>query len=199
MFEKVVSLLQKPELYKESTSKFWNDEHISQGMLEAHLNPEWDSATRNHSFVDKSVDWIASILPPEKYPKLIDLGCGPGLYAERFYKKSYQVTGLDFSERSINYARQIAKEKNINIQYIMQSYLDISYNNEYDIATLIYCDFGVLSDDNRKLLLRKIYSALTENGVLIFDVFTPAFHVGRSESKTWEYNETGFFNEKPHS
>ncbi len=86
MLENLFAFMHKPELYQASTSKLWDDEHISKKMLESHLD-EWDAATRPHKFVDKSVDWIVSILPPKKHPKLIDLGCGPGIYAEKFFAK----------------------------------------------------------------------------------------------------------------
>lgn len=52
-------LKKRPELYEQNVSKLWDDEHISKGMLEAHLNPDLDAATRNYKFVDKSVKWIA--------------------------------------------------------------------------------------------------------------------------------------------
>lgn len=54
MNKKLLVFSQKPKLYEASSKKFWNDEHISKGMLEAHLNPIWDAATRNHNFVSKS-------------------------------------------------------------------------------------------------------------------------------------------------
>ena len=41
MFNKLSDYVIKPELYAPSTGKFWDDEHISKGMLEAHLNPNW--------------------------------------------------------------------------------------------------------------------------------------------------------------
>jgi len=50
-------------------------------MLESHLDSHWDSATRRHEFVDRSAVWISAIAPPEKYPSLLDLGCGPGLFS----------------------------------------------------------------------------------------------------------------------
>jgi hypothetical protein len=49
MFSEIQKYAIKPELYAPSTSNFWNDEHISKGMLEAHLNPSWDAASRNYS------------------------------------------------------------------------------------------------------------------------------------------------------
>lgn len=36
----------KPNVYEESSSAFWDDEHISKHMLEAHLTPNFDGASR---------------------------------------------------------------------------------------------------------------------------------------------------------
>ena len=66
---------------------FWDDEHISLQMLNAHLNPNYDGASRKLEFIEKSVDWISKILPSEHYPSVLDIGCGPGLYTERYAKR----------------------------------------------------------------------------------------------------------------
>jgi 2-polyprenyl-3-methyl-5-hydroxy-6-metoxy-1,4-benzoquinol methylase len=91
-------------------------------MLKAHLDPTWDAASRNHAFIAKSVDWITQIAPPMQYMKLLDLGCGPGLYAERFNTKGYEVTGIDYSHRSLDYARNSALQNGSDITYIYQDY-----------------------------------------------------------------------------
>jgi SAM-dependent methyltransferase len=199
MFNKIAKYLERPGLYEESSSKFWDDEHISKGMLEAHLDPLWDAASRNHSFMDKSAQWIYEIAPSKKYNKLLDLGCGPGLYAERLYEKGYCVTGIDFSRRSIEYGKREAKVKNNNIVYIYKNYLEIEYDNCFDLVTLIYCDFEVLSNPQREMLLRKVYCALKDGGKFIFDVFTPKQYEGRSENNTWHcYKEGGYWRPIPH-
>ena len=188
----------RPQMYEPSTKKFWDDEHISKGMLEAHLDPQWDAASRKHKFISDSVDWIASIADPVRYPNLLDLGCGPGLYAERFCKRGYHVTGIDFSKRSIEYAINNAKIKDITIDYKYQNYLDIAYQEEFDVITLIYCDFGVLSDHDRAKLLKSIYRALKPNGKLILDVFTPNHAKDRKESRNWYYSENDFWSDESH-
>jgi SAM-dependent methyltransferase len=199
MLEKLLEYVSnKPEIYEVSTSKFWDDEHISKGMLQAHLDPEWDAATRNHNFITKSVEWIASIANPVQYPKLLDLGCGPGLYAERFYKKGYHVTGIDYSMRSIEYAISNAKINYFTITYKYQNYLDITYQEEFDVISLIYCDFSVMSNHDRTRLLNSIYQALKPGGKFILDVFTSNQYKDRKETKDWYYNEGGFWSEKPH-
>lgn len=197
MLNKLSDYLIKPKLYTPSTSTFWDDEHISKGMLEAHLNPNWDAATRKLDFVDKSVKWIASIAQPIQFQKLLDLGCGPGIYAEHFRKAGYKVTGIDFSKRSIDYAKEQTLHNKSNIEYNYQNYLTIDYEEQFDVITLIYCDYAPLSITDRLILLRKVHQALRPNGKFIFDVFTPLMR--KAESRSWLYSDDGgFLCEKPH-
>lgn len=197
MYSKLEKYLLKPALYAPSTGKFWDDKHISKGMLEAHLRPELNSATRKHEFVDKSVNWISDIAPPSQYKSLLDLGCGPGLYAERFSNAGYSVTGVDFSKRSIAYAKEQSLLHQSNIDYHYQNYLTIDYTEKFDIITLIYCDYASLSITDRLILLEKVYQALKPNGKFILDVFTPRMR--NDESQSWQYyDDGGFWCEKSH-
>lgn len=197
MFEELKKYTTKPKLYAPSTNKFWDDAHISKGMLEAHLNPNWDAATRKPEFLGKSVNWISRIAPSSQYKFLLDLGCGPGLYAERFNSAGYSVTGVDFSKRSIAYAKEQTLLNKSNIAYHYQNYLTINYIEQFDVITLIYCDYAALSIADRLILLRKVYQALKPNGKFIFDVFTPLMR--KDESRSWNYyEEGGFLSEKPY-
>lgn len=197
MFNELKKYTTKPQLNSPSTNKFWDDEHISKGMLEAHLNPNWDAASRKPEFLDKSVNWISEIAPSSQYKLLLDLGCGPGLYAERFSSAGYSVTGVDFSKRSIAYAKEQTLLNKSNIEYRYQNYLTIDYVEQFDVITLIYCDYSVLSITDRLNLLKKVYQALKPKGKFIFDVFTPIMR--KTESRSWQYNEGGgFWSEKPH-
>lgn len=199
MNEKILKLAKKPEVYAPSTMKFWDDEHISKMLLEAHLDTNFEAATRLPEFVEKSVDWITTIAPPSKGKRILDLGCGPGLYAQRLHGKGYEVTGIDFSRRSINYATTKALENNWSIDYIYKNYLEINYENEYDVIIMIYCDFGVLSPSQREVILTKIRKALKKGGKFIFDVFTPANYVDKTKEKNdWYISGPNFWSPKEH-
>jgi SAM-dependent methyltransferase len=201
LFAKLIGLMENPELITVSKNSLyhdlWDDEHISKGMLEAHLNPDRDAASRNHTFLDKSVNWISELASPTQYSKLLDLGCGPGLYAERFANAGYSVTGVDFSHRSIKYAKEQTALNNSCIEYHYQNYLTIDYTDQFDIVTLIYCDYAPLILKDRVTLLEKVYQSLKPGGKFIFDVFTPKMR--KKENRTWQYFENGgFFSAKPH-
>lgn len=199
MFETLLSYLkQKPLEYAKSTAKFWDDDHISQYMLEAHLNPDIDAASRQHSFIKDSARWIASQVKMPSSCKLLDLGCGAGIYAQEFAALGFSVTGIDFAKRSVDYAMSQAALHNIPITYHYQSYLEMQYEDEFDLITLIFCDFGVLPPDDRALLLKKIRTALKPGGSLILDGFTEKHYDSFAESRTVAYEDTGFWSAVPY-
>lgn len=56
MYKQLLNYMKnRPEEYEADSEMLWNDEHISKGMLEAHLNPDIDAASRKHEFISESV------------------------------------------------------------------------------------------------------------------------------------------------
>lgn len=195
MIKNMIKFINKPKVYEKGVKLFWEDEYISKQLLKAHLNPEIDSASRNLKFVEQSSKWIYSIAPSLTYRKLLDLGCGPGLYTERFCKLGYEVTGMDISKKSIKYAEEIRKKENLNIRYINNNYLNMDFKDEFDLITLIYCDYGALSKEDRKILLRKIYKGLKTSGRLMLDVFSINKYNNILEYKEWDIaQKNGFWS-----
>lgn len=196
MFDMLMhALAQRPSPYASTGVPFWDDPYISGQMLAAHLNPSLDAATRSLDFVRRSADWIATLAGG----KLLDLGCGPGIYAELFAERGFAVTGVDISARSIEYAKQAAAEKGLKIDYRRESYLDLDSAAVYDIAVLIYCDYGVLSPEDRARVLRNARRALQPGGVFIVDGWTPAFYRNfGEEAHITAQPQGGFWSEKPY-
>ncbi|WP_035571656.1 class I SAM-dependent methyltransferase [Halonatronum saccharophilum] len=196
--DKLIKLSKKPELFKRSNAEFWNDPHISKKMLEAHLNPDWDAASRKLETIDASVKWLSENILPNQNIKILDLGCGPGLYASRLAKRDYFVTGIDYSQRSINYAKKKVEEDKLDIKYIYQNYLTIDFEDEFDVIMLIYCDLGALINKERDILLEKVYQALKPGGIFIFDIFTDKNRDASNLRRSWEVAEDGFWSKKPY-
>jgi len=196
MLYELKDLLKRPELYQETSIPFWDDEYISKQMLKSHLDPEFNGASRKMAFIKKSADWIAKTVPPTDYPLLLDLGCGPGIYGEFFARAGYQVTGVDFSSRSIDYAKRSAAEKKLNINYFYQNYLSLELNRKFDFAVMIYCDYGALSTEKRKIVLKQVYDHLKPGGKFLFDAFTLNEFNASQEKQVWEIQEkNGFWRE----
>ncbi|WP_440896696.1 class I SAM-dependent methyltransferase [Amphibacillus sp. Q70] len=199
MFSSLSKHLEQPPLYARTEVPFWDDEHISKQMLKAHLDPNFEGASRKSSFIEQSASWINETVPPSSYPSLLDLGCGPGIYAEKFTKMGYQVTGLDFSKGSIDYGRASAEKQKLNITYLYQNYLEMDLQKTFDFVTMIYCDYGALTTMERKQLMEKVYLHLKPGGKFLLDVFSMVKYKHFNEEQVWEqYADGGFWHEEAH-
>ncbi len=129
MFDKLKEINSRPTPFQFYTAdELWTDEHTSMKMLEYHLNESVDLSSRNKDFIARSVKWIVSHFGIDVNTSIADFGCGPGLYTTTFAENNADVTGIDFSRGSIQYARKIADQKGLNITYYQQNYLEFEEN-----------------------------------------------------------------------
>lgn len=186
-------LLAKPAPFRRDPTSFWDEPHVSEQLLKAHLDPDFEGASRKHEFIDLSVGWITGIAPPERYPDVLDIGCGPGLYAQRLHDRGYRVTGIDFSRRSIAYAKNMAATTGRRIEYRYGNYLEMEFRESFDLVILVYCDYGALSPEEGASLLGRIHRSLRPGGKLLLDVFAPRKYASFLERRVWEFHENGGF------
>jgi 2-polyprenyl-3-methyl-5-hydroxy-6-metoxy-1,4-benzoquinol methylase len=195
----IISHSEKPELYAKATSFMWTDEHISKQLLDIHLNVDTNLASRKKPTIEKTANWILETQKEKGKLNILDLGCGPGLYAEIFAEKGHSVTGVDISKNSVEYAQKSAKVKGLNINYINANYLEICIEpDKYDLVVLIYTDLGVLMPGERENLLKMIYGVLKKGGTFIFDVLKDKDIENKTSPKTWDANNSGFWKESPY-
>ncbi|MDY7031638.1 MAG: class I SAM-dependent methyltransferase [Thermodesulfobacteriota bacterium] len=197
MFEELERINERPEPFQFYTaSDLWTDEHTSKQMLSFHLNEAIDVSSRNAEFINRSVEWIASEFNIGSDSKIADFGCGPGLYAARLAKRGADVTGIDFSGRSIEYAKKVAAREQLNISYVKQNYLEFETEDRFDLVLMIMCDFCVLSPTQRKGLLSKFHKILKPSGSVLLDVYSLSAFKQREETATYEVNQlNGFWSQ----
>jgi 2-polyprenyl-3-methyl-5-hydroxy-6-metoxy-1,4-benzoquinol methylase len=194
MFKELESINERPAPFQFYTaSDLWTDEHTSKQMLSFHLNGAIDVSSRNAEFITRSVDWIATEFNIGRGYKIADFGCGPGLYATRLAKRGANVTGIDFSGSSIEYAKDIAAREQLNISYVNQNYLEFETEDRFDLVLMIMCDFCALSPTQRKRLLRKFHKILKPRGSVLLDVYSLSAFEQKEEVTTYEVNQLNGF------
>lgn len=71
----ILKMSAKPPVYTEGTAFMWTDEHISNYLLETHLNPELDLASRTKDSIHKTAKWLLNLPSVKNQPDILDLGC----------------------------------------------------------------------------------------------------------------------------
>lgn len=181
-------------------AEFWTDPYLSERLLAAHLDETHGAASRRPQRIDAEVDWLVEALDLAPGDALVDFGCGPGLYTERFAERGLDVTGLDASERSVDYARGQAAESGHDVEYRVLDYREFDPDREYDAAILINADFGTFGPEDRRTVLDRVRAALGDDGRFAFDVLPMGALPAADRETEWELQaeEGGFWRPGPH-
>lgn len=200
LFDKVKQITEKPDLYCRYTAEtLWNDPYISRQMLKLHLNPDEELASRKLDFIEASASFMQQKFGLREGKTVIDFGCGPGLYSTRFAKMGCRVRGLDFSANSIEYARSEAARLGLDIEYQLVNYLDYQASEAFDLVAMIYCDYCVLNDKQRKLLLKIMKESVKDDGFIFMDVCSEPMYKNFKEGITFELvKKDGFWSAGRH-
>jgi len=196
MFKALKEINIRPEPFQFYTADdLWTDEYTSRQMLEYHLNESIDISSRNKNFIERSVEWIVAHFGVDHKTEIIDFGCGPGLYTTRLAEHGAKVTGIDFSKSSIQYAKKAAEEKGLDITYVVENYLHFNTTDQFDLITMIMCDFCALSPAQRKVMFSKFLSCLKPGGSILLDVYSLNSFNQKEESASYELNQLyGFWS-----
>lgn len=194
MFDELREINKRPEAFEYYTAEeLWADGHTSNKMLEYHLDGTVDISSRKMAFIDRSVSWITGFFGLKPGSELLDLGCGPGLYANRFAEREINVTGVDFSKRSIEFALKTAADKGLKADYIHANYLEFATGRAFDLVIMIMCDFCALSPEQRRTMLGKFREWLKPGGSVLLDVYSLRSFDQKEESLSYEFNHMDRF------
>jgi SAM-dependent methyltransferase len=195
----IVHRQNNPAPWMEGEKIPWNDPDFSRRMLQEHLSQAHDAASRRAEIIEKHVDWIHHAVLAGRPAKILDLGCGPGLYTSRFARLGHTCAGIDFSPASIAYAREQARLEDLRCAYFQHDIRTADYGIGYDLVMLIFGEFNVFSPADAEQILKKAHGALTDTGQLLIEPHTYAAvrKIGEQPA-SWFTADSGLFSERPH-
>jgi len=200
LFSTLESIFERPMPYSAYTAEeLWTNPHTSQQMLEYHLNSDIEAASRNREFIKRSSNWITQHFGCNEETHIADFGCGPGFYTDHFARTSDQVTGIDFSRNSLDYAERTVNADSKRVDFVYSNYLEYVPEHPLDLITMIMCDFCALSPEQRKKLLSIFTASLAPGGSILLDVYSLAAFAKRTEQQCCEPNQlNGFWSANPY-
>jgi len=172
MYSRLHAFFERPAPFSVVTTRtLWTDPHIAARMLEYHLDPETDWASRRPRTIAAIVAWF-DVAFALKGKAVCDLGCGPGLYAAEMARRGARVTGIDFSPSSIAHARGVAEGEDLSARFSVADYLADDLPTGQDLVVLIYGDYCALPPQDRRRLCARVRESLAPGGAFVFDVFS---------------------------
>jgi SAM-dependent methyltransferase len=177
----------------------WNDPDFSRRMLREHLSQAHDAASRRSIIIDEHVAWIQREVLHNRSSRVLDLGCGPGLYSSRLAQRGHACVGIDFGPASIEYARDFAQAQQLACEYHLADVRSAKYGAGYDLVMFVFGEPNVFRPDDLQRILRQAYAALNDGGHLLLEVHTPEVvqRLGHQHS-AWYTLEQGLFSDRPH-
>ncbi len=189
----------RPRPWAEGDNIPWHDPAFSARMLAEHLSQEHDHASRRAATIDRHVDWIHNTILAGRPSRILDLGCGPGLYSHRLAALGHTCTGIDYSPASIAHAQQQADAGNLSCTFHLEDIRRAAFGAGYDLAMLIFGELNVFHPEDARLLLHKCHAALNTGGRLLLEPHTlPAIEQQGRQAATWFTSPSGLFSPAPH-
>ncbi|NNF36970.1 MAG: class I SAM-dependent methyltransferase [Saprospiraceae bacterium] len=171
--------------YKAINKKLWND------LTEVHLGSKFydvDSFRKGKSSL-KHVE--LDLLGDVNGLDILHLQCHFGMDSISLARMGAHVTGVDLSDRAIDAARKLAKECDVNAQFINCDVYELInvHQGQYDIVFSTYGTIGWLPDMDQ--WAEVVHSFLKPSGKLILVEFHPVIWMMSYDFQKIEY---GYFN-----
>jgi SAM-dependent methyltransferase len=177
----------------------WDDPEFSERMLREHLDQSHGAASRRRVEILRLVDWMWDKLALQAGSHILDVTCGPGLYAVEFARRGCTVHGIDFSPASIRYARQQAAEAGLAERCTFDQRdvrtMDVPPGS-FDAALFIYGQLAVFTPQEAANLLGRCAAALRPGGRLVVELLDFE-HLDKTSSNWWYSDNKGLWGDFP--
>lgn len=195
----IVDRIPNPAPWSEGDNIPWNDPEFSERMLAEHLSQEHDLASRKNATIDEHVAWIFSTVLGGRTGRVLDLGCGPGLYVRRFAARGCECVGIDFSPASIRHATEAAIADDLPCRFVLGDLREAEFGAGFDLVTMIYGQFNVFPRQQAMEILSNAHAALAPGGRLLLEVQSAAqVQKGGEAGPSWYAAPAGLFSDQPH-
>lgn len=177
----------------------WDDPDFSERMLHEHLDESHGAASRIASERAAQIDWLWTKLGLQPGMRLLDVTCGPGLYAVELVRCGCAITGVDFSPAAIAYAHDLARSEGLSTActFIQQDARQIDFAGAgFDAALLLYGQLAVFTPAEAQALLNQIAASLRPGGRLCLELLNQD-RVDKTRSNWWFTDDKGLWGDRP--
>jgi len=118
---------------------------------------------------------VLSLLKDIKNKRILDLGCGPGIYAKILKKRKAEVYGIDISKREIEIARGYAK----GVDFRVGNAYRLPYESGYFdfVVSALVAEHFVDVDK----AFKEVRRVLKKGGIFVFSISNPMLGIAKHQ------------------
>ena len=186
-----------PRAWAPDTRLPWSDPAFSERMLVLHLDPESPLASRPPEIIRLHVDRLCELLDGPS--RILDLGCGPGLYCHELARRGHEAVGVDFAPAPIRHARQVAADERLAARFLEADLraLDAAALGVFDAVTIWFGEFNAFPRREIEQLMPRLAALLASGGVLLVE-YQDWDSFPRDGERSWEACASSVLLERPH-
>lgn len=191
---------QRPSPWAYGGNLPWDDPQFSARMLREHLDESHGAASRSSKERTLQLNWLWDKLQLQPGGKVLDVTCGPGLYATDLAARGCHVTGVDFGPASIAYARQLAATRQLEdrCQFVEADVRTVDYSgHDFDAALFLYGQSTVFTRAETAALLAMVARSLRPGGKLCVEILNQD-RIDKRNNRWWYTDDTGLWGDAPY-
>jgi SAM-dependent methyltransferase len=150
----------------------WGKPEYARRLLREHLDQAHDGASRRKSVIAVHLRRLRTLLPAPP-ARILDAGCGPGLYAVPLAAAGHHVTGVDVSAASLRHARGLAREATLRgaARFVRADLREMKLPEaRFDAALLVYYVLEAFQRLEQPKVLSRIANSLAPGGTLVAEM-----------------------------
>lgn len=185
----------------------WSDPAFSRRMLDVHLDPGTHMATRAPAVVRAHVDWLLGQLAARSGStgpwRVLDVGCGPGLYGHELAARGHGGCGFDFAPEPLRWAREHAEANGLDVAFLEADLTALPADfaarsgAPFDAVTFWFGEFHAFRPEQARAFLPRLAALLRPGGLFVLE-FQPWDLFVREDAATWSAVDSSPFCDRPH-
>jgi SAM-dependent methyltransferase len=173
-------------------------------MLDVHLDPSTHMASRGGDVIARHLDWLTAQLAGARGPgsRILDVGCGPGLYCHELARRGYQATGFDFAPAPLAWARATAEAENLDCRFLDADLTRLPDDfaarvGPVDAITFWFGEFHSFPPAVAAEFMPRLVDCLAPGGLFVLEYQPWDIFVTENDSE-WSARDRSVFCDKPH-
>jgi len=204
---RILDAARPPSPWRDGDQLPWSDPAFSRRMLDVHLDPSTQMASRSPDVIREHVTWLLAQLRASTGGDgpyhVLDVGCGPGLYGHELAARGHRTCGFDFAPAPLAWAREHAEANGLPATFLAADLTALPDDfaarcgAPFDAVTFWFGEFHSFRPAQARAFLPRLAALLKPDGLFVLE-YQPWDLFVQDDAATWTPVDRSPFCDRPH-